>query len=153
MDLVRHDLGQSKKESRFPQKDTCLAIYSLAVNSGAPLERILSARFPWCAGMGGRAAHLVRGITSRPSSGRMLLDYDDLLLYWAEMLKDENIAAEIGARFDNILVDEYQDTNRLQAEILLQVEARWPWFDGGRRRCPGHLFLPRRNCSQHPRIS
>ena len=49
MNLVRHDLEQSKKESRFPQKDTCLAIYSLAVNSGAPLERILSTQFPWCA--------------------------------------------------------------------------------------------------------
>ena len=41
MNLVRHDLEQSKKQSRFPQKDTCAAIYSLAVNSGAPLERIL----------------------------------------------------------------------------------------------------------------
>jgi ATP-dependent DNA helicase UvrD/PcrA len=50
-----------------------------------------------------------------------VLDYDDLLLYWAEMLEDNNIAAEIGGRFDNILVDEYQDTNRLQERILLSV--------------------------------
>ena len=82
-----------------------------------------------------------------------VLDYDDLLLYWAEMLRDKNIAAEIGGRFDHILVDEYQDTNRLQAEILLQVEARWSWLDGGRRRRPGDLFLPGRNRPQHPRLS
>ena len=49
MNMVRHDLEQSKKESRFPQKDTCLSIYSLAVNSGAPLKQILSTQFPWCA--------------------------------------------------------------------------------------------------------
>jgi DNA helicase-2/ATP-dependent DNA helicase PcrA len=51
-----------------------------------------------------------------------VLDYDDLLLYWAEMLKDKNIAAELGGRFDHVLVDEYQDTNRLQAEILLKLK-------------------------------
>ena len=47
-----------------------------------------------------------------------MLDYDDLLLYWAEMLADPAAAAELGAAFDHVLVDEYQDTNRLQAEIL-----------------------------------
>jgi DNA helicase-2/ATP-dependent DNA helicase PcrA len=46
------------------------------------------------------------------------LDYDDLLLYWHAMMQDAALAAEIGARFDHVLVDEYQDTNRLQAEIL-----------------------------------
>jgi DNA helicase II / ATP-dependent DNA helicase PcrA len=51
-----------------------------------------------------------------------VLDYDDLLLYWAEMLNDKDLAAEIGSRFDHILVDEYQDTNRLQAEILLKLK-------------------------------
>ena len=49
MNLVRHDLEQSKKESRFPKKDTCLSIYSLTVNSGKPVERILHTQFPWCA--------------------------------------------------------------------------------------------------------
>ena len=51
-----------------------------------------------------------------------VLDYDDLLLYWAEMLNDKELAAEIGGRFDHILVDEYQDTNRLQAKILLRLK-------------------------------
>jgi DNA helicase-2/ATP-dependent DNA helicase PcrA len=51
-----------------------------------------------------------------------VLDYDDLLLYWAEMLSDKEVAREIGGRFDHILVDEYQDTNRLQAKILLRLK-------------------------------
>src|SRR6266436_5768338 len=50
------------------------------------------------------------------------VDYDDLLLYWAEMMADDNLAAEIGDRFDHILVDEYQDTNRLQSKILLRLK-------------------------------
>ena len=121
MNLVREDLGHSKKESRFPQKATCLAIYSLAINSQAPLDRILAARFPWCAEWESELRTLFAAYV-KAKKRQNLLDYDDLLLYWAEMLKDENIAAELGARFDNILVDEYQDTNRLQAEILLRLK-------------------------------
>jgi DNA helicase II / ATP-dependent DNA helicase PcrA len=51
-----------------------------------------------------------------------VLDYDDLLLYWSEMLRDRSIAAELGARFHHVLVDEYQDTNHLQASILLALK-------------------------------
>ena len=47
-----------------------------------------------------------------------MLDYDDLLLYWQQMMEEPALAAAIGARFDHVLVDEYQDTNRLQAAIL-----------------------------------
>jgi DNA helicase-2/ATP-dependent DNA helicase PcrA len=121
MNMVRHDLDQSKKESRFPQKDTCLAVYSLAVNSGAPLKQILSTQFPWCAEWEDelRTLFIVYGKAKRQQN---VLDYDDLLLYWAKMLNDEDLAAEIGSRFDHILVDEYQDTNRLQAEILLKLK-------------------------------
>jgi DNA helicase-2/ATP-dependent DNA helicase PcrA len=51
-----------------------------------------------------------------------VLDYDDLLLYWAEMMGNDDLAAEIGGWFDHILVDEYQDTNRLQSKILLRLK-------------------------------
>lgn len=51
-----------------------------------------------------------------------VLDYDDLQLYWAQMVSDPSLAVEIGGRFDHILVDEYQDTNRLQASILLALK-------------------------------
>ena len=53
-----------------------------------------------------------------------MLDYDDLLLFWAEMMADAGARrADVGARFDHVLVDEYQDTNRLQAAILLAPES------------------------------
>src|ERR1700731_2714583 len=51
-----------------------------------------------------------------------VLDYDDLLLYWAQMMSDSGIADDIGGRFDHVLVDEYQDTNRLQSSILLALK-------------------------------
>src|SRR5581483_6533530 len=49
-------------------------------------------------------------------------DYDDLLLYWAQMMSDAAIADDIGGRFDHVLVDEYQDTNRLQSSVLLALK-------------------------------
>ena len=60
---------------------------------------------------------------SEAKQAQNVLDYDDLLLYWAAMLAEPAIAADIGGRFDHVLVDEYQDTNRLQASILLGAEA------------------------------
>ena len=51
-----------------------------------------------------------------------MLDYDDLLLYWAQMVSDPGLGAEIGGLFDHVLVDEYQDTNALQATILLAMK-------------------------------
>ncbi len=50
-----------------------------------------------------------------------MLDYDDLLLYWLHLMQVEALAARVRARFDHVLVDEYQDTNTLQAEILLRL--------------------------------
>ena len=49
---------------------------------------------------------------------RGLLDYDDLLLYWFHAMNDPAVAADVRARFDAVLVDEYQDTNALQAAVL-----------------------------------
>lgn len=51
-----------------------------------------------------------------------VLDYDDLLLYWAQMMSEPSLAGELGGRFSHVLVDEYQDTNRLQAAILLGLK-------------------------------
>ena len=121
MNLVRHELGQSKKEERFPKKDTCLAIYSLTVNSRVPLERVLSKRFPWCEQWQAELQDLFREYVATKQR-QNVLDYDDLLLYWLEMMKVEEIAREIGDRFDHVLIDEYQDTNRLQSKILLKLK-------------------------------
>jgi DNA helicase-2/ATP-dependent DNA helicase PcrA len=117
IDLVRHERGLSKAEKRFPRKDTCLAIYSHRVNTQRPLKDTLQTMYPWCAEWEEELTGLFRAYVERKLANHAL-DYDDLLLYWHAMSSDPALAAEIGAQFDHILVDEYQDTNVLQAEIL-----------------------------------
>src|SRR5687768_8551873 len=121
MDVVRHERGLSKAEKRFPRKDTCLAIYSHRVNTQRPLADTLALMFPWCAEWQEELTGLFRDYVERKINNQSL-DYDDLLLYWHAMMQDEALAAEIGARFDHVLVDEYQDTNVLQAEILQRLK-------------------------------
>ena len=121
MNLVRHDLGFSKTESRFPTKGTCLAIYSRCVNAETPIEQVLGQFFPWCAGWAGELKQLFAAYVETKQQ-QNVLDYDDLLLYWAQMVSDAALADEIGARFDHVMVDEYQDTNRLQSSILLALK-------------------------------
>ena len=120
MDVVRHELGYSKTDRRFPRKDTCLAIYSHRVNTQGALRETLEHHFPWCAEWEDELTRLYRTYVDRKLTNQAL-DYDDLLLYWHAMLGDERLARDIGADFDHILVDEYQDTNVLQAEILQRL--------------------------------
>jgi DNA helicase-2/ATP-dependent DNA helicase PcrA len=117
INLIRHDLGLSQTETRFPTKATCLAIYSRAVNAQCPLDEVLGAFFPWCASLEAELRRLFSAYVEAKQR-QHVLDYDDLLLYWAQMMTEAAVAAEIGGRFDHVLVDEYQDTNRLQASIL-----------------------------------
>jgi DNA helicase II / ATP-dependent DNA helicase PcrA len=121
LNLIRHDLGFSRSERRFPAKGTCLAIYSRVVNAQAPLDEILATCFPWCADWEAELRRLYSGYLEAKQR-QHVLDYDDLLLYWAQMMAEPELAAEVGERFDHVLVDEYQDTNRLQAAILLALK-------------------------------
>jgi DNA helicase-2/ATP-dependent DNA helicase PcrA len=120
LDVLRHELGFSKSEKRFPRKDTCLAIYSHRVNTQQPLAETLHAVFPWCAEWESQLTELYRAYVEKKLTNQAL-DYDDLLLYWHAMMSDERLAADIGREFDHILVDEYQDTNVLQADILKRL--------------------------------
>ncbi|HEV3427321.1 MAG TPA: ATP-dependent helicase [Paraburkholderia sp.] len=121
MNLVRHELGLSAKEKRFPAKSTCLAIYSRVVNTGDSLANVLARSFSWCLEWEPQLRALFAAYTEAKQK-QNVLDYDDLLLYWAHMSAEPVIAADLAARFDHILVDEYQDTNRLQASILLALK-------------------------------
>ncbi|MGD0565210.1 MAG: ATP-dependent helicase [Roseiarcus sp.] len=123
MNLARHEAGLSQTKARFPTKATCLAIYSRVVNSRSPLAETLGKQFPWA------AAHeeALRGLFAayvEMKQRHSVLDYDDLLLYFAQMLAEPEIAADVAGRFDHLLVDEYQDTNRLQAEIVLALRPK-----------------------------
>jgi DNA helicase-2/ATP-dependent DNA helicase PcrA len=121
LNLVRHELGFSKTESRFPTKGTCLSIYSRCVNAEQPIEAILGQHFPWCSGWASELRQLFAAYVEAKQK-QNVLDYDDLLLWWAQMMSEPAIAEEIGGRFDHVMVDEYQDTNRLQATILLALK-------------------------------
>lgn len=121
MNLARHELGLSKTESRFPTKGTCLAIYSRTVNSETPLSDVLRNHYPWVAGWEEQLKALFADYVEAKQA-QNVLDYDDLLLYWAQMVSDPELAEDIGNRFDHVLVDEYQDTNRLQASVLLALK-------------------------------
>ncbi len=121
LNLIRHDLGYSKTEKRFPTKGTCLAIYSRAVNAESALDEVLASCFPWCAEWQAELRALFATYVEAKQR-QHVLDYDDLLLYWAHMMAEPAIAADVSSRFDHVLVDEYQDTNRLQAAILLALK-------------------------------
>ena len=117
MNLCRHGLGFSKTQQRFPAKGTCLAIYSRVVNAEEPLTEALKAHFPWCQAWE-TELKLLFGAYVRAKRDQNVLDYDDLLLAWAQVMSDADFAAHIGGEWDHVLIDEYQDTNRLQARIL-----------------------------------
>ena len=121
LDLLRHQLGMSAKERRFPRKDTCLAIYSHRVNSGRGLDEVLRDVFPWCAEWEAELRALFGAYVERKQANGVL-DYDDLLLWWDAMMAEPALARQVGAGFDHVLVDEYQDTNALQARILLALK-------------------------------
>ena len=121
MNIIRHDLGFSRTLSRFPTKGTCLAIYSRVVNSQSSLGDVLKSAYPWVLEWEGELKQLFAGYVEAKQA-QNVLDYDDLLLYWAQMVSDPDIADDVGNRFDHVLVDEYQDTNRLQSSILMALK-------------------------------
>jgi DNA helicase-2/ATP-dependent DNA helicase PcrA len=121
VNLVRHELGFSRTESRFPTKGTCLAIYSRCINAELAIEEVLSTSFPWCSAWVAELKQLFAAYIEAKQR-QNVLDYDDLLLYWAQMVSEPGLADDIGGRFDHILIDEYQDTNQLQAAIVLALK-------------------------------
>ncbi len=121
LDLLRHERGLSSQRRRFPRKDTCLSIYSHRVNSGQSFEDVLRQGFPWCEEWAHELSGLFRAYVERKQA-HAVLDYDDLLLYWHALMQEPALAAAVGSRFDQVLVDEYQDVNRLQADIVLALK-------------------------------
>ncbi|MFT7288984.1 MAG: DNA helicase-2/ATP-dependent DNA helicase PcrA [Halieaceae bacterium] len=117
MDMQRNELGLARTAKRFPRKDTCLAIYSHRVNTGATLDETLEREYPWCSEWASELQRLFRRYVEAKQV-QQLLDYDDLLLYWHLLMQQPAAARDIAGRFDHVLVDEYQDTNILQAQIL-----------------------------------
>ncbi|MBE7370005.1 ATP-dependent helicase [Ramlibacter pallidus] len=121
MGMVRHEIGFSDAKKRFPLKGTCLGIYSRVLNTREPLGLVLQSVYPWCTQWEEELKKLF-GAYVEAKQQQNVLDYDDLLAFWADMMAEPALAQEVGARFDHLLVDEYQDTNKLQAEIILGLK-------------------------------
>jgi len=117
LNVVRTDLGLAKTDRRFPKKGTCMAIYSRCVSARQNLKTVLEAHYPWCWEWADELRRLFDAYVDRKEA-TAALDYDDLLLYWHALLADAKAGDAIRGQFDCVLVDEYQDTNALQAEIL-----------------------------------
>ena len=101
----------------FPNKEMCLAIYSRTINAQQKLRSILREHYPSCCK---REAELKKLFAAYEAAKRKqgVIDFDDMLLHWHDLLEDADIASKIGGMFDHVLVDEFQDTNTLQAAIL-----------------------------------
>ena len=120
--LVRAEQGAAGTGRRFPRPDTIATIYSRVVNAQSSLDDVLREHFPWCVEHADPLRELFRAYTARKRSVHVL-DYDDLLLFWRALIRSPEAGPRVRARFDHVLVDEYQDTNRIQAEIVSELAA------------------------------
>ena len=121
MNLVRHELGLSAKEKRFPAKSTCFAIYSRVVNTGASLADRARPGVSVVPRMGGGLAPPLRRVRQRQAAAERARLRRPAALLVASRRRAGDRRRSVG-RFDHVLVDEYQDTNRLQASILLSMK-------------------------------
>jgi DNA helicase-2/ATP-dependent DNA helicase PcrA len=118
MQLSRSQLGYAQKSKRFPKKETLQYVYSRHINTGFSIEDIVRDEYSQFTDYLEDFNKIFGDYTARKQA-RNLVDYDDLLLFWALMLEaSPELAEKISRLYDHILVDEYQDTNVLQARIL-----------------------------------
>jgi len=118
MQLSRAQLGYGARAKRFPKKETLQYVYSRHINTGISVEDIIRDEYPQFVDYLEDFAKIYGDYTRRKQE-RNLVDYDDLLLFWALLLEAApELAKKISGMYDHILVDEYQDTNVLQARIL-----------------------------------
>jgi len=150
--IARHESGFSTTGSRFPGKATCLAIYSRVVNAQAALGEVLRSAFPWCAHWEDELTQLFAGYTASKQA-QNVLDYDDLLLYWAHAAADPALAREMGGAFRSHPRRRVSGHQSPAGADPALAQARWARRDGGRRRRTVDLFLPRGDGAQHPRFS
>jgi DNA helicase-2/ATP-dependent DNA helicase PcrA len=120
------DAGIDTRARRFPKAEVLLDIISFANNTDRPVTDVVARRYPHFEPLTG-AVERVDSVFMDRKRARNVMDYDDLLLNWKRLLLEKpEIAALYAEQFEHILVDEYQDTNKLQAEIvdLLAVRHR-----------------------------
>jgi DNA helicase II / ATP-dependent DNA helicase PcrA len=118
MESAISSLGIKTLEKRFPKGDVLLDVYSFLINTRTPLELHLEQNYPHFLMFSAEIVNVFRRYKERKRDANAM-DFDDLLVYWKVLLDDhEEISAALKRRFRHILVDEYQDTNKLQADII-----------------------------------
>ncbi|HEX6096478.1 MAG TPA: ATP-dependent helicase [Thermoanaerobaculia bacterium] len=118
MESAISSLGIKTLEKRFPKGDVLLDVYSFLINTRTPLELHLEQNYPHFLMFSAEIVNVFRRYKERKRDANAM-DFDDLLVYWKVLLDDhEEVSAALKRRFRHILVDEYQDTNKLQADII-----------------------------------
>jgi DNA helicase-2/ATP-dependent DNA helicase PcrA len=118
MESAISSLGIQTLEKRFPKGDVLLDIYSFLINTRTPLELHLEQNYPHFMMFGPEIVNVFRRYKERKREANSM-DFDDLLVFWKVLLDDHaEVAESLKRRFRHILVDEYQDTNKLQADII-----------------------------------
>jgi DNA helicase-2/ATP-dependent DNA helicase PcrA len=123
INLLRTRMGLNLKERRFPRKTTIATIYSKAVNKGAPIEDVILEDYPHFLK---ETMELLRLYETYQAHKRenLLMDYDDLLIYLRALLeKNPDVQERLSQTYRYIMVDEYQDTNKIQADIIMLLTA------------------------------
>ena len=117
-DAATSDLKIQTLEKRFPKGDVLSDLYSFTINTGRPFPEILAERAPHFLPLEDEIVRVFQRYQERKRAGNAC-DYDDLLLSWKRLLAEApDVAAQLAASYDHVLVDEYQDTNHLQGEIV-----------------------------------
>lgn len=118
MNLLRTRLKYDTKEKRFPRKEALYDLYSRSLNTMTPLGELLVNDYPQYLELEADI-NTLHAAYVRYKREHNLMDYDDLLVDLAELLrKNEAVRAVLSDRYKYIMVDEYQDTNRVQAELV-----------------------------------
>ena len=106
------------KATRFPKPDVVGDIGSLALNKQQSVREVIEERYPWFEPLAVQIEDVLTRYTARKQA-QGLMDFDDLLVLWLKLLKEHEDVRELyQKRFQFVLVDEYQDTNQLQAELI-----------------------------------
>ncbi|MBU2258647.1 MAG: ATP-dependent helicase, partial [Candidatus Omnitrophica bacterium] len=118
INLLRTQLGFSKLDKRFPRKRAIMEVISMSVNKSLPIEEALYDEYPqfieWT-----DEINKINNEYKKYKHSKSLVDYDDLLVYLKELLvKHDSVRLTLAKKYKYIMVDEYQDTNKLQAFIV-----------------------------------
>lgn len=114
--LLKNQMGFNKKEERFPRKDTLQGIISKSINTGETIEKILESDYPHffehC-----ESINILKEKYAVYKKQKNIMDYDDLLVKLKDLLSIDEMRIKLSNRYRYIMIDEYQDTNRIQAQI------------------------------------